>query len=145
MHCSILIRFLFLSRQVLKQRLEKFQDAMLCRVCMDMSISIAFIPCGHLVCCSECAACVEKCPLCRSQIQHAQQIYLPTCLTATWRLCDARESFRNYCSIWWHFCKGMGHFSNIIDRVGYLNEVPALVPVSFQKVPFHHKRYSVRY
>ncbi len=63
--------------QELKERLELLQDELLCRVCMDCDIDTAFCPCGHLACCSGCAARLDACPLCRSAISQTQRIFLP--------------------------------------------------------------------
>ncbi|KAH3732253.1 hypothetical protein Pelo_16913 [Pelomyxa schiedti] len=47
-----------------------------CIVCDERPRSIRFHPCGHGVCCSECASNVRKCPLCRAQIQQRQKLFL---------------------------------------------------------------------
>ncbi|XP_064641581.1 E3 ubiquitin-protein ligase MYLIP-like [Lineus longissimus] len=63
--------------EAIKARLEKYEDSMLCRVCMAEEINTAFIPCGHLICCVTCSSHVEHCPICRSDIENIQQIYMP--------------------------------------------------------------------
>jgi E3 ubiquitin-protein ligase MYLIP len=68
------VSFIF---QAIKARLEKYEDSMLCRVCMAEEINTAFIPCGHLICCLTCSNHVEHCPICRSDIENIQQIYMP--------------------------------------------------------------------
>ncbi|XP_002733818.1 E3 ubiquitin-protein ligase MYLIP-like [Saccoglossus kowalevskii] len=67
-----------LDSKQLREKLRKIQESMLCKVCMDADISTAFCPCGHLVCCGVCAACCDKCPLCRSSVEHTQHIFLPS-------------------------------------------------------------------
>lgn len=64
--------------QALKDTIEKIQDSFTCQCCADNPINTVFIPCGHLVCCSECANRVTNCPLCRTDIKHSQLIFLPT-------------------------------------------------------------------
>lgn len=51
-----------------------------CIVCGDEAKTIAFIPCGHLCCCEECASKVmrraPKCPVCRGTAMDTVQIFL---------------------------------------------------------------------
>ncbi|KAH9598096.1 hypothetical protein LSM04_003289 [Trypanosoma melophagium] len=37
----------------------------LCLVCLDAPRVYAFLPCGHVSCCAECAKPLDSCPLCR--------------------------------------------------------------------------------
>ena len=39
-----------------------------CVVCMEASIQVVFVPCGHIVCCAGCAEQVQSCPSCRADI-----------------------------------------------------------------------------
>ncbi|KAJ6850804.1 E3 ubiquitin-protein ligase SPL2-like [Iris pallida] len=55
-------------------------DGQLCIICLMRRRRSAFVPCGHLVCCSSCAMSVErnsspKCPLCRQNIRSSIRIY----------------------------------------------------------------------
>ena len=38
-----------------------------CILCLERSLTAAFIPCGHCVCCYDCASTMEsyRCPICR--------------------------------------------------------------------------------
>lgn len=47
-----------------------------CKICMDNDINVTFIPCGHLVCCSDCGKSVRHCPLCRTPIERSFRVYL---------------------------------------------------------------------
>jgi len=51
-----------------------------CIVCLDQSIGKAFMPCGHAVCCIDCAEILNtmknKCPMCRGLIKSTVRIYL---------------------------------------------------------------------
>lgn len=40
-------------------------DEALCVVCWESPRVIAFVPCGHLVACAQCAAALKLCPICR--------------------------------------------------------------------------------
>lgn len=41
---------------VLRDKLQRLQEALTCALCCDREISTAFCPCGHMVCCKLCAA-----------------------------------------------------------------------------------------
>lgn len=56
----------------------RIAEAWTCRICMDCVINIMFSPCGHVICCATCAEKCERCPLCRSSIEQANKIFLPT-------------------------------------------------------------------
>ncbi|XP_061764446.1 E3 ubiquitin-protein ligase MYLIP-A isoform X1 [Nerophis ophidion] len=65
--------------RALQERLQKLQEALLCMLCCEEQIDAAFCPCGHLVCCQTCASQLQLCPVCRSEVEHVQHVYLPTC------------------------------------------------------------------
>lgn len=47
-----------------------------CCICMDRPRNIFFQPCGHVCVCSECAAAVRECPLCRTPVAQRFQAFL---------------------------------------------------------------------
>ena len=47
-----------------------------CVVCHERAREVAFDPCGHFVCCSECGLRVSTCPLCRGAIERNLRIYV---------------------------------------------------------------------
>ncbi|XP_067857795.1 E3 ubiquitin-protein ligase MYLIP-A isoform X2 [Heptranchias perlo] len=63
----------------LQEKLRKLKEALLCMVCCGEEINTAFCPCGHMVCCDTCATQLQACPVCRSEIDHVQHVFLPTC------------------------------------------------------------------
>lgn len=65
--------------RALQERLQKLREALLCMLCCEEEIDAAFCPCGHMVCCQSCANQLELCPVCRSEVEHVQHVYLPTC------------------------------------------------------------------
>ncbi|XP_054620221.1 E3 ubiquitin-protein ligase MYLIP-A isoform X2 [Dunckerocampus dactyliophorus] len=65
--------------RALQERLQKLREALLCMLCCEEQIDAAFCPCGHLVCCQTCATQLQLCPVCRSEVEHVQHVYLPTC------------------------------------------------------------------
>lgn len=59
---------------------DEIGDGQLCVVCLRKRRRAAFIPCGHLVCCSECALTIERtphplCPMCRQDIRYMMRVY----------------------------------------------------------------------
>jgi E3 ubiquitin-protein ligase MUL1 len=59
---------------------DEIGDGQLCVVCLRKRRKAAFIPCGHLVCCSKCALRMEReaeplCPMCRQDIRYMIRIY----------------------------------------------------------------------
>ncbi|KAF7245286.1 E3 ubiquitin-protein ligase MYLIP, partial [Varanus komodoensis] len=64
--------------KALQEKLRKLKESLLCMVCCEEEINSTFCPCGHTVCCESCAAQLQSCPVCRSQVEHVQHVYLPT-------------------------------------------------------------------
>ena len=52
-----------------ENKLKDMEEARACKICMDQYVCIAFVPCGHLVTCMECAPRCPNCPMCRKPIQ----------------------------------------------------------------------------
>ncbi|KAM0867313.1 hypothetical protein ACQ4PT_042073 [Festuca glaucescens] len=55
-------------------------DGQLCVICLRKRRKAAFVPCGHLVCCCNCAKRVilmdeQLCPVCRQDIDHMLRVY----------------------------------------------------------------------
>ena len=55
-----------------QERLRREKE---CMVCMEREISVAFVPCGHLVCCAGCSNQLTECPSCRSHITQCLTTY----------------------------------------------------------------------
>uniref|UniRef100_U3EQ04 RING-type E3 ubiquitin transferase n=1 Tax=Micrurus fulvius TaxID=8637 RepID=U3EQ04_MICFL len=64
--------------KALQEKLRKFKESLLCMACCEEEINSTFCPCGHTVCCETCAIQLQVCPVCRSEIEHVQHVYLPT-------------------------------------------------------------------
>lgn len=48
-----------------------------CAICLDRCPTHVFVPCGHLVCCSECLASVKtECPMCRKLFSEAIRVFV---------------------------------------------------------------------
>uniref|UniRef100_A0A0X3NUC5 E3 ubiquitin-protein ligase MYLIP n=1 Tax=Schistocephalus solidus TaxID=70667 RepID=A0A0X3NUC5_SCHSO len=56
---------------------EQLREALVCRVCMDSPINCVFFPCGHTICCKDCADRVDQCPICRKSIELRHPCFLP--------------------------------------------------------------------
>jgi hypothetical protein len=46
-----------------------------CKVCYDNPINTVLIRCGHICCCLDCSSMLERCPLCRRQIDEVIQTF----------------------------------------------------------------------
>ncbi|OWF43066.1 inhibitor of apoptosis protein-like [Mizuhopecten yessoensis] len=62
--------------QLLMLEYQKLKDMSLCKVCGDTEVAIVFLPCGHFVCCSQCAPAMTKCPACKVIIQASVKAWL---------------------------------------------------------------------
>jgi len=60
----------------LEEENRQLKEARTCRVCMDVEINTVFLPCGHLVCCDNCARSLQHCPICRAEIRGTVKTYL---------------------------------------------------------------------
>lgn len=49
--------------------LDESTTTTVCKICFDGQIAVAFLPCGHLCACAQCASAVRHCPVCRIDIQ----------------------------------------------------------------------------
>lgn len=61
--------------KILQERLSVIQDALTCRICMDREINSVFWPCGHQMCCHECASLCQNCPICRHVVDKVQIVF----------------------------------------------------------------------
>nr|XP_022288057.1 baculoviral IAP repeat-containing protein 3-like isoform X2 [Crassostrea virginica] len=55
---------------------EGLKNQILCKICMEKKVSIAFLPCSHLVCCEDCAPAMRTCPFCRKFIKGTVKTFL---------------------------------------------------------------------
>lgn len=51
------------------------EDKSTCQICYDNPITTAFYDCGHVLACSECAAQVNSCPMCRKRVVARLQLF----------------------------------------------------------------------
>lgn len=64
------------ERNTLLEENRTLKDQRTCKVCMDGEVNIVFLPCGHLVCCVNCAPALRNCAVCRSLIRGTVRTYL---------------------------------------------------------------------
>lgn len=55
------------------QELE--MDSKLCKICYDNVCNTVYIPCGHVMSCTECAFKAKECPLCRASVERTVRLY----------------------------------------------------------------------
>ncbi|XP_037667109.1 baculoviral IAP repeat-containing protein 7 [Choloepus didactylus] len=58
-----------------EEQLRRLREERMCRVCLDRTVSIVFVPCGHLAC-ADCAPSLRPCPLCRAPIGSRVRTFL---------------------------------------------------------------------
>ncbi|XP_021363602.1 baculoviral IAP repeat-containing protein 3-like isoform X1 [Mizuhopecten yessoensis] len=54
--------------QRIKKENREMRERTVCKICLEDQVSIAFIPCGHLVACGHCAHAITRCAVCRKPI-----------------------------------------------------------------------------
>ncbi|KAL3847304.1 hypothetical protein ACJMK2_018221 [Sinanodonta woodiana] len=60
----------------LREEYLRLLDQSICKICMERNIELAFLPCGHLVCCAVCGQSLRFCPICRAKIHASVKTYL---------------------------------------------------------------------
>ncbi|WAR07713.1 BIR7A-like protein [Mya arenaria] len=63
-------------KQKLSDENELLKQQMICKVCMDNDACMVFLPCGHMVTCTECAHALRKCAICRSVIKGTVRTFM---------------------------------------------------------------------
>lgn len=51
---------------------EELPAHLVCVVCLDAPHDVVFLPCAHRCTCSECAAMLQECPVCRAPVKRKQ-------------------------------------------------------------------------
>ena len=54
----------------------KLRDQVICKICHTAYVSSMFLPCTHLVCCSDCAPVCRACPVCRKNVETVIKVQL---------------------------------------------------------------------
>lgn len=48
-----------------------------CVICMEETVQVIFLPCGHMCCCSGCHTEIRDCPMCRAYIERKIKVIQP--------------------------------------------------------------------
>lgn len=48
-----------------------------CVVCLEETVQVIFLPCGHMCCCAECHVSISDCPMCRAYIERKIKVIQP--------------------------------------------------------------------
>ena len=59
-----------------RERSAAVAESRLCKICMENEMEIVFLPCGHLMSCTNCAPVLKNCPICRRPIKGSVRTYL---------------------------------------------------------------------
>lgn len=54
---------------------QENEEKILCRICMDRPVDLAFIPCHHMISCGSCGSDCDSCPICRTPIIEKSKIF----------------------------------------------------------------------
>ncbi|XP_059160175.1 inhibitor of apoptosis protein-like isoform X2 [Physella acuta] len=60
----------------IKERNNQLRQQTVCKICMDREVAVVFLPCGHLVSCSDCAAAMKDCPVCRKVVKGTVRAFI---------------------------------------------------------------------
>ncbi|KAI8745585.1 E3 ubiquitin-protein ligase XIAP [Biomphalaria glabrata] len=60
----------------LKENNNVLRQQTTCKICMDREVDIVFLPCGHLVSCTECAVAMKDCPVCRAHVKGTVRAFM---------------------------------------------------------------------
>lgn len=63
-----------IDMKCLNKSAESFDPS--CKICFDANFNTVFLPCGHLLCCEDCAKTIRTCPMCRSTVDSAKKVFL---------------------------------------------------------------------
>lgn len=54
---------------------RQYEPNMLCKICFNKRYSVAFMPCGHVVACTQCAPSSTYCPVCRRDKERMIRVF----------------------------------------------------------------------
>ncbi|XP_053390347.1 E3 ubiquitin-protein ligase XIAP-like [Mercenaria mercenaria] len=57
------------SEEDIEESNRKLKDPVICKICFDAIACIITLPCGHMICCSQCISAFTTCAICRAQIK----------------------------------------------------------------------------
>jgi len=72
---QLLVKEFAKSNFELKGNLNLEKEKYLCNICYNRTKNIIMVPCYHFVSCKTCSSKLEKCPMCRRDIEYVLQLY----------------------------------------------------------------------
>ena len=60
----------------LEYETQRLRDSRLCKQCKSNEVNVVFLPCGHLICCDQCAVMIKKCLMCQTTVANTVKTYL---------------------------------------------------------------------
>nr|KAI8735846.1 E3 ubiquitin-protein ligase XIAP-like [Biomphalaria glabrata] len=64
------------NSETIRKENQELREQSLCKICLDEKMEIVFTSCGHLVCCTECASALDKCPICRKAVTGKVRVHM---------------------------------------------------------------------
>ncbi|VDI13697.1 baculoviral IAP repeat-containing protein 7/8 [Mytilus galloprovincialis] len=64
------------AKRKLEEQNREYKEKISCVICCENERSITFLPCGHLVCCAQCAPACSSCAVCRKEIKGTVKVSL---------------------------------------------------------------------
>ncbi|KAL8614979.1 hypothetical protein ACOMHN_029722 [Nucella lapillus] len=55
---------------------EEIRDSVRCKMCQINDVTVLFLPCGHLVACTQCAPALRRCAICRAAVKGYVHVYM---------------------------------------------------------------------
>lgn len=60
----------------LESKEAKLRELGTCKICLELAVTVIFIPCGHMSCCRQCADKCASCPICRVNVNTRHTVYV---------------------------------------------------------------------
>lgn len=64
------------TKKKLEEQNREIKEKISCVICCEAERAITFLPCGHLVCCAQCAPACNTCAVCRKEIKGTVKVSL---------------------------------------------------------------------
>ncbi|XP_045195698.2 baculoviral IAP repeat-containing protein 3-like [Mercenaria mercenaria] len=69
--------------ETLLEENHRLKENQLCKICLDSRADVIFLPCGHRVCCPQCAPALTKCPVCRQTVNGQIKAFFATTFSSS--------------------------------------------------------------
>lgn len=82
-----------------KAKMKEIPGKVICKICFQEEVEVAFIPCGHMVSCTSCAITFDLCPICKRAYNDAFRVFIMygnnENLTKNEELAKDKEAFKD--------------------------------------------------